>query len=127
MLLHTPNNTGYLDLVSHEEHKLWLAWLDLQWDNPERSDWYLMQLAAEIEMLRTNKGVHTSSKKLLFRTAKASTDQQGEGEESNNGHGYYTDKPKTVEEATRLAKAQWGLALRGIQTIKKDRDGNRIG
>ena len=124
MLLHTPDNTGYLDLVSHEEHKLWLAWLDMQWDTPSRSDWYLMQVAAEIEMLRTSKGVYISSKKLPFRTVKVYSSHQGEEEYRED----YQKESLTVEEATRVAKAQWAGVFKGrVETIKKDKDGNRVG
>jgi hypothetical protein len=32
--------------------KIWLAWLDLQWNRPSRSDWYAMQIAFNIACVR---------------------------------------------------------------------------
>lgn len=33
---------------THREYLLWMAWLAKQHDTPDRSDYYLMQIAAEI-------------------------------------------------------------------------------
>lgn len=38
----------YMRGHSHRQHLTWLAWLDLQWDQPDRSDYYLMQIAREV-------------------------------------------------------------------------------
>lgn len=38
----------YITRVSHREHEVWVAWLEMDMDNPSRSDYYLMQIASEI-------------------------------------------------------------------------------
>lgn len=42
--------------------RTWIEWLDQQWDKPNRSDHYLMQIAAEIARTRNPK--HAGSIKL---------------------------------------------------------------
>lgn len=33
---------------THRQYLAWMAWLEMQWDRPSRTDWYLMQIAAEV-------------------------------------------------------------------------------
>ena len=48
---------------THREYKLWLAWLDRQWNRPSRSDNYLMQVAAEIRRVLNLLCVYGSKKR----------------------------------------------------------------
>lgn len=54
----------YLVRVTHREHRLWVEWLSEQWNEPERSDWYLMQIAAEIRQFRYGFSKHPQAVKL---------------------------------------------------------------
>lgn len=33
-----------MERITHREYKVRLAWLEMQWDKPSRSDWYLMRI-----------------------------------------------------------------------------------
>lgn len=37
--------------MTHREYRLWCDWLSAEWDRPSRTDFYLMQIAAEIKSL----------------------------------------------------------------------------
>lgn len=37
--------TEYLRTTTHRQHQLWLEWLEQQWNKPDRTDHYLMQIA----------------------------------------------------------------------------------
>lgn len=39
---------GWDKPATHRQVLAWDAWLNLQWDRPSRSDWYAMQIAAEV-------------------------------------------------------------------------------
>lgn len=48
-----------------------LAWLDQQWlEPPTRQENYLMQIAAELEILRSRKDVAIASKEIPFKVIK---------------------------------------------------------
>lgn len=52
--------------VSDHDVQLWLRWLDNQWEEPNRSDHYLMQLSADIHNLFSPTFVSTESRKLKW-------------------------------------------------------------
>lgn len=41
--------------MTYRQYKTWQAWLDLQWDNPDRHDLYLMQIACEVRRVLSDK------------------------------------------------------------------------
>ncbi len=38
---------GWPGPMTHRQYKAWEAWQEAEWNHPSRSDWYLMQVAAE--------------------------------------------------------------------------------
>lgn len=38
----------YLAGTTHRQHLTWVEWLEAQWNRPDRTDHYLMQVAAEV-------------------------------------------------------------------------------
>jgi len=40
--------TDVMEKTSHRQYLLWMEWLDQQWNKPTRTDWYLIQLTAEL-------------------------------------------------------------------------------
>ena len=54
--------------ITHRQFMVWRAWLDLQWDNPSRSDMYAMQIATEVRRgyVKSPKAVKFMDMKLKF-------------------------------------------------------------
>lgn len=70
-------------LWTEREYRVRLAWLDLQWDRPDRGDHYLMQIAAEVARTLTKKStVDVNRYKLSFK-AKAGQKATGPGEQAS--------------------------------------------
>ena len=45
----------YLQRVSHREHKMWLRFLDDDYNHPSRTDWYIMRLCTVVDgLFRSN-------------------------------------------------------------------------
>lgn len=42
----------YLERVTHLEHQMWVIWLNRQWNQPTRDNWYTMALTAEVRQFR---------------------------------------------------------------------------
>lgn len=87
-----------MEAHTHREYLTWMQYLDNQWNQPSRSDHYLMQLAAEVHRVpyafgKKNSKVQTKDKQIKFITP--------------------TRKPKQplsqerIDEITRQAKARW--------------------
>jgi hypothetical protein len=57
-------------MEKHTEHemRITLAWLEMQWERPNRTDWYLMQIAAEVRrgLVKRPNDVKTEHLKLRF-------------------------------------------------------------
>lgn len=77
---------------THREYRTWQVWLDQQWNEPSRTDNYLMQIAQEIRRVlhKHPERVKLDLFKILFEWRKRSV------------------QPKiTKEEATKRSKARW--------------------
>lgn len=74
--------------------RAWLAWLRMEFENPDRGDYYLMQLTQQVIAgnLKGSKKTAPSIHKLILQRKKSG--------------------PKlTVEEATTRAKEVWGMRI----------------
>lgn len=66
---------GWGEPMSHLEFLVWHRWLEQQWQVPSRADWYAMQTAAEIRLVRNSfsknpQAVRLSSMKIKFEDAR---------------------------------------------------------
>jgi hypothetical protein len=87
---------------TEKELKVWLAWLDMQWDQPDRTDCYLMQVACEVRrvLARNPRAIHVKDFKLKFpRRARVSV--------------------MSKEHAAARSKARWFAAV-GLNTLIKE-------
>lgn len=78
---------------TEREYRAWLAWLEMQWDMPSRTDCYLMQIACEVaRVLAKNRNkIKVKDFKLLFGNSK---------------------KPKMNQEVyTALSKSRWATLI----------------
>ena len=71
----------WIDHIPHREFKAFLAWLDEQWNQPSRSDYYLMQIAQSVhnQALRSKPGtlgLKHFGLEFKPKTAKETTEQQ---------------------------------------------------
>lgn len=46
--MHLHDLLGWPGPMTHRQFLAWQAWLDEQWDRPDRTDQYLMQIACEV-------------------------------------------------------------------------------
>ena len=91
--------------LTHREFATWRAWLDQQWNEPDRTDHYLMQLAHLVVSCLTDQNPTTLDEfRIKFRSAtKASK-----------------PKPKmSVEEFSALERAKWLGALEACTGRKR--------
>ena len=83
--------------VSFREFRIWLAWFDLQWSRPYRTDHYLMQIACEVTRSRVKypRSVKHEHFQLQFTTVAEPT-------------------PISTQLSSSLMKAKW-VAMMGMQ------------
>lgn len=90
--------------TTRREYLAWLAWLDKEWEHPSRTDYYLMQIAAEVNGVLRKKGpLKLDNFKLRF------TD----------------DKKQPKKETTQQSKSRWLGLFRAmkVKVKRKQRDG----
>ena len=88
-----------MERISHREFRTWQAWKRDQWNNPSRTDYYLMQIAGCVKHVLSKRKWSIGSMKIPFKAAKQ-------------------HKP-SADEVTRQAKARWFARL-GIGSSNKD-------
>lgn len=64
-----------MDAHTHREHLGWLAWLDLQWNRPDRADHYQMQTACEVRrvLAKDPNSIQPKQFNIPFKTATTQT------------------------------------------------------
>lgn len=82
--------------TTNREFKDWIVWLDREWNTPNRSDHYLMQIAREIRDKWSKKGSLLDTFKLKFGSKKEPKRELTKEE---------------IEEKTRRSKQTWGMRL----------------
>ena len=75
---------------THREFVVWMRWLDEEWNRPEPSDYYLMQIAAEIRRVLSKKPRHIKMEDFKLEFAEAEHAPAA-----------------TVEEAAARSKSKW--------------------
>lgn len=85
---------GWEGPTTHRQYKAWAAWLEEEWDRPNRTDGYLMQIAAEVRRGHVKQPRRVRLKDFLLS--------------------FTGKKPAptlTVEQASAIAKARWAAIL----------------
>lgn len=79
---------------TERELRVWLAWMTMQWDNPDRSDYYLMQVACEVRRVLSNnpRGIKVADFRLQFGQPAAG-------------------RPASRQQAAEWSKARWFAAV----------------
>ncbi len=82
---------------TNRQYNVWMEWLRQQWNNPSRSDNYLMQIAVEVKRVLSktpNKIKHDQFEiPFTFKKRKAVSK--------------LVAKEQTVEQATQRSKSRW--------------------
>ena len=88
--------------MTHRQFQAWTAWLRMQWNEPDRGDWYAMQVAAEVRAV-LGKRPDIKSLKLPFQLGQQSmTDAEAK---------------KKRDRADAAAKAKW-MPMLGVDDGK---------
>ena len=87
---------------SHREFKTRLAWIEEQWNRPDRTDYHLMRIAQRIQQFQQGFGKSTTAIELEDQGVKFATP----GDEKEK-------KPYDPVAATKAAKAGWFARLQG--------------
>jgi hypothetical protein len=90
---------AYLDGHTHRQHLTWLAWLEMEWDRPGRSDHYLMSIACEVRRVLSKKPDRVKLDHFWLKFAAAADG------------GTSASLPASREQAAQASKARWGMML----------------
>jgi len=95
--------------IPHREYLAWAEHKRLELNRPDRSDYYLMQVAAEIEVIRAillrkdSVRIKISDKSIDFKEEKP--------------------VPATKEEAIKEARSKWAFLINKIKRMREKRGG----
>jgi hypothetical protein len=102
----------YLRTHTRRQHRVFLAWLDLEWDRPSRTDQYLMQIAYEVRLAnqRLKKNRPRFKDFRLKFTGEAARRQA---------------PPASAEQAAAWSKALWlgRMQAAGVRVVEKTKGG----
>ncbi len=94
--MHMHDLLGWPGPMTQRQFVTWVAWLRVQWDRPDRTDGYLMQVAAEVR-----RGHVKNPRKVKLEDFRLKYDG-----------GSSRKKPAmTKEQATAMSKAVWMARL----------------
>jgi len=70
---------GWEGPVTWRQFEVWQAWLDMQWNEPSRSDWYLMRVAANVLRAAGDKDATEEKMRLRFVDHGTASAKEGKG------------------------------------------------
>lgn len=111
--MHLHELMGWQGPMTHRQHSAWQAWLDMQWDVPDRHDAYLQQVAFEVH--RANLRVKKPNKakigkfRLKFDRPRKSAKKDRAEPES------IVEQEAKVQRATDKSKAFWNAMFANAQ------------
>lgn len=94
--------TDTMRKTTNRQFEVWRRWLAARWNSPDRTDHYLMQVAAEVRRGRVKNpaSVSVDDLKLPFKVVAADP------------------PPPSPESASARSKAGWSAALGGVTVTK---------
>lgn len=101
---------GWDGPMSNKEFLGWQSWLDMQWNNPGRIEWYIMRAIAELisPHLKKGKRVKPEDYKIEFTLG------------GNRGR-----KKLTKEQAAQISKGAW-IGMMTKDVVEVDQEGNTV-
>lgn len=82
-----------MERISYRQYSTWIAWLDQQWNKPDRSDHYMMQVAAEVRRVLSKKPQSIKLGHFLLKFE------------------FVPPRPTTSKQALAASKAKWFAAV----------------
>jgi len=94
---------GWPGPLTHRQYRVWAEWDKLQWNEPSRTDHYLMAVAAEVRRgnVKHPRNVKTEHFELTFRF------DAGSGRGEHGGDRRSTRSSISRDEVTKQAKTDW--------------------
>lgn len=83
--------------TTHRQYRVWMYWLEQQWNRPNRTDNYLIQIAAEVRRLFRKNPRSVKMEHMVLRFSKPKQHR----------------KPVDIKEVSRVAKSRWLGWLKG--------------
>ena len=77
-------------------HRAWLAWLEMQWERPDKRDWYAAAVACTVARANAKNPGRLKVKDFLLKFGEPARHRAN----------------LTPEQATAISKARWAVALR---------------
>lgn len=99
---------------THREYLMWMAWRQLEWNRPSRTDHYLMQIALEVRRVLAKRPAMYKLMQFIIDFTFPNLTKTEEAEPS----GFKTPQLTTDPVKIAAAKAAWGVML----GAKNDRD-----
>ncbi len=98
------------DGPTHRQFEATVAWVDLQWNVPTRTDWYLMLIACEVRRVLAKAPGQIKVKQMLMKFETGGSD---------NTQSVMERRRKMVELSKQQAIGLVGLASRGLRAAAK--------
>jgi hypothetical protein len=106
--MHVHDLLGWPGPMTHRQYLAWQAWLDEEWERPNRTDQYLMQVALEVVRgrMKNPRKAELQNFRLTFKGKKT------------------LKRPKlTKEQVTIYSKARWlGMMTKPVQKVVLTRE-----
>lgn len=100
--------TELMKKTTHRQFRAWVAWDQEQWNKPDRTDYYLMQVAQEIYLIRMMLAMRKGVNSTLIKFKIPFT--------------FSGEKPRfTLGQATDFAKAKWVGWISAFTNSQKQR------
>jgi hypothetical protein len=78
--------------MTHREYLTWLAWLEDQWNVPDRTDYYLMQIAGHVAHVMSRKSWQPGEYQIKFESRKQTE-----------------ETPKKIQQPVAESKHRWRM------------------
>ncbi len=114
---------GWLGPMTDWQFRVWLAWLDMEWNRPSRTDHYLMRIAQRCHQgwVKHPGEVDLDAERVEF--GKKDAEQAAGGDSESQGPAIRKMSPELqAKVASQLARAAW---KRRMSSPQKDSEGGR--
>lgn len=107
---------GWEEPLTHRQFLAWQEWLNLQWNEPDRTDHYLMQVSYDIRRVNAKNPSRVKYKdtRITFKDTRATAQEQ----KTNDTGEPVNEQGLTKEQVSAISKARWfGMMTRRVRII----------
>lgn len=104
--------------TTQREYEAWIGWLDDQWNRPDTTQWYLMQIARQVACVLASKPelVTLEMFKIPFVTRTPDTDEQERVAQALTEEEIAEKEQEEIERESQIALSIWTARLGGVIT-----------